>query len=1133
MRFWTDFSQQGSSILYRGYEDGKRVQRKVRYRPYLFINDQNGDFSTLEGKPVAKKQFNSIYDAKEFITKNKGMSNNPIYGYDRFDYVFIADSFKDDVEFDPSLVKVANIDIEVAGDEGFPSPMLADKPITAITVKFDKDIVAFGCGDFDAPSDVTYIKCNDEADLINKFLDIWTGNYPDIITGWNISGFDIPFLVNRITRLFGAEIAAQLSPWRQIREKKFFFQGREKITYSLIGLQILDYQDLFKKMAVATGAVNAPDDYKLDTVAFDILGERKVQHEYGSLLELYRKDFQTFMIYNIKDVLLVDRIDQKLKIIDQVITMAYLARANYEDMLGSVNPWTALAHFEMMAQKKVFPPRVSLEPRELLGGYVKDPKPGAYDWVVTFDLNSLYPMLVCQYNISPETMRGKLIDNPMSVEQVVDGSLQPYASVMKERNVTTAANLMTYDRSEQGFLPRILQKIYDQRVKFKDEAKATDKKIQALKKSGVTDLVELEKQLAKFKNLDKGYKVFLNSAYGVLNNVYFILYNFDNAEAITHSGRLSIMWIAKEMNQYLNRVLKTENHEYVIGADTDSMFLNLQEIADRLKKAKPGISDDEISKQLDTISDEKLRPFIDKTYERLAEYVNAREQKMTMKRESICFLGTTKIETINGPVAIQNIKIGDMVLTHKGRYRPVNHIFKNKYDGEMVHLFYGRQGHLRQHIKATPEHPILVERDGIREWIPIKDVVEGDTVFTKSKHCPKTNDVIPFWCKRSNRWNAAADDPIIQQKILETKKSQGCNIEKKRGSDPKSVIHRDRDIIPFCRQKIADGWLMVPIDPKAIPDAIGFKDGRFVLFEIERSSGKLREWKMGKYKNSPVNEFVDEIEWISTTPERKLSRSVWYEDAGDGFVKVKVTSVESRKINWPYGRNYQTVFNIEVNEDNTYVAGGLVVHNCSRAIFLGKKNYILNILNKEGVAFAEPKIDMKGIAAVKSSTPSSCRQKLKDAIKCIMQGDEAAVIKLISDFRREHMTLSFDEIAFPKTLNHMTKYYDKTTLYKPRCPAHVRAALLWNRSLNDFGLKNLPTLQDGDKPKFVYLKTPNPIRENLISSPGPLPPEMKIMQYIDRNTMFEKGFIEPLKRIMDAIGWQMKKSSSLEDRLFG
>lgn len=840
MRFWTDVSVSGSKILYRGYENGRKVQRQVKYQPYLFVQDQEGDYRSLDGKKVKKKPFNSIWDARQYIEKNKGISNNPIYGYDRFEYLFIADRFPQDVVFDPALVTVANIDIEVAGDEGFPVPDVAAYPITAITVMFGSNIVAFGCGDYSPPSHVTYVQCKDELDLINKFLDIWNNQFPDIVTGWNIGGFDVPYLVNRITKLLGIEAAQQLSPWRQLKEKRFFFQGKEKVQYQIIGLQILDYMDIFKKLAVATNAVSAPDNYKLDTVAFDLLGERKIQHDYGSLLELYRKDFQTFMTYNIRDVELVDRINQKLKIIEQVITMAYLARVNYEDMLGSVNPWTSLAHYELLQEKMVFPPRQTHEAKELIGGYVKEPTIGGYEWVVTLDLTSLYPKLISQYNISPETMRGKLIDSDIGEDQILNGALNDYKQILLQRNVTVAGNLMTYDREKKGFLPRILEKIFDKRADNKKTMLNTDQQYQNTKKSG-GDVTALEKTVAMLKNLDKGYKVFLNSAYGVLNNAYFILYNFENAEAVTKSGRLSIRWISKEMNQYLNRVLKTDDIEYVIGADTDSMFLNLKEIADRLKRANPTVTDDEIRKQIKKICVEKFQPFINKAFERLAEYVNAREQAMDMKLEAIC----------------------------------------------------------------------------------------------------------------------------------------------------------------------------------------------------------------------------------------------------------------------------------------------------SRAIFLGKKHYILNILEKENVVFAEPKIDLKGIAAVKSTTPSVCRSKLKDAIKLIMLGDEAGVIKLISDFRKEFRTLSFDDIGFPKTLNGMAKYYDPVLLFKKRCPIHVRAALLWNRAIEERKLKTLPKLYEGDKPKFVYLKEPNVIRDNVISTPGPLPPELKIEQCIDYNLNFEKGFIEPLSRITNAIGWKMKKTSTLDDRLFG
>lgn len=297
-----------------------------------------------------------------------------------------------------------------------------------------------------------------------------------------------------------------------------------------------------------------------------------------------------------------------------------------------------------------------------------------------------------------------------------------------------------------------------------------------------------------------------------------------------------------------------------------------------------------------------------------------------------CFTGNTSIQTKFGTKRIRDIAVGDEVLTHKGRYRKVVKLYERDHTEGFVNINYGRKGRLDQTIQATPEHPILVERNGERQWVRFDEVVAGETIFVTSTKCKVTGEVIPYWMKMSMHANPM-DLQSARDKLASTKGPK----DYARGLSA-GQMHMTNDVVPFCRSKQGEGWIMVPTGGGIIPDAIGFKDGKVVAFEVERSKGRLLEFRKSKYAGSHVEEFVDSVEWIPTTARAIQPRSWYEEDKETGFCKVKVVSVESvsqadRK------RKKTKVFNFEVEEDNSYVAGRVVVHNCGedQTPFMRKK----------------------------------------------------------------------------------------------------------------------------------------------------------------------------------------------------
>jgi len=826
MKFYTHFSKLGNNILVRGYNNGKRFSDKVEYNPTLYLQSKDGDYRTLDGQSLAPVSQGTMRDATEFMKRYEDVDNFKVYGSTNFPYVYINEAYPGKIDYDPEQIKIANIDIEVGSENGFPEPASASEPITAITFKIAGHFYVSGCGDYDNNrDDVTYIKCRDENNLIMRFLDMWEETSPDIVTGWNIQFFDIPYLHNRINKLMGENTAKRLSPFRRIGERTTTIHNKQQTAFDLVGIAILDYIELYKKFTYSQ-----QESFSLNHIAFLELGEKKLDYsEVESLHQLYRTNFQKFIEYNIHDVELVDRIDAKMQLIDMALALAYDAKVNYTDVFTQVRMWDTLIHNELIADNIVVPQNVhTAKDEQYAGAYVKDPIVGMHEWVVSFDLNSLYPHLIMQYNVSPETIvEGR--HTSISIDNLLNNEYQASGEYCM------AANGHYFKRDKQGFLPAMMQRMYDDRSLYKkkmiEAQKAYEKETDKERKR------EISNQISKYKNLQLAKKVQLNSAYGALGNQYFRFFDIRQAEAITLSGQLSIRWIEMKLNGYLNKLLKTKDIDYVIASDTDSVYVNLGPLVNMVYGSKSETKVETIVDFVNKACTEKFEPFIDKAYQELADYMNAFDQKMQMKRE---------------------------VIANKG-------------------------------------------------------------------------------------------------------------------------------------------------------------------------------------------------------------------------------------------------------------------------IWTAKKRYILNVYDSEGVRFAEPKLKMMGIEAVKSSTPMSCREKIKESLKIVMNGSEQEFQSFVEAFKQEFKTLPFEDIAFPRGVSDLSKYTSSSELYSKGTPMHVRGAIMFNAFLKKYKLtKKYQLIQDGDKTKFCYMKVPNPVQENVFSILTVLPKEFGVEKYIDYDTQFDKAYLEPLKTIVNTIGWKTERVSSLE-----
>ena len=626
MNFYTNIVQWGNFLLLRETVNGERINRRIKYSPTLYAPvAKPTEWKTLDGKYVTPIKHNTIKEAKDWVEQYKNQSHL-VYGNNQFQYCYLADQYPKSVNWDIDNILIVTIDIEVACENGFPSPEQAIEPLLSITVKNhqNKKFVVWGVGEFNnTRDDVTYIECESERHLIQEFLVFWEKHQPDIITGWNTEFFDIPYLCNRIKNICGEDEIKRLSPWGNVSSREIFQMGRKHQVYDIQGISHLDYFDLYRKFTYTN-----QESYRLDHIAFVELGERKDGNPFETFRDWYTKDFQSFIEYNIMDVEIVDRLEDKMKLIELCLTMAYEAKVNYMDVLGSVKYWDILIYNYLRGKNIVIPQkRKSDKSDKFEGAYVKDPQVGMHKWVMSFDLNSLYPHLIMQYNISPETLVGQEKVKGMSVDKLLDKKVD--TSILKDATLTPNGAL--FKTTKRGFLPEIMQSMYDDRVKYK---KLT---LQAKQNYENTKDPKLLKDISKYNNIQLAKKISLNSAYGAIGNNWFRYYDLLVAEAITTSGQLSIRWIERNLNDYLNDLLETDNEDYVIASDTDSVYITFDRLVSKVFKESTDTG--KIVNFMDKIARDKIEPFIDKSYQDLASYVNAYEQKMQMSREAIADKG--------------------------------------------------------------------------------------------------------------------------------------------------------------------------------------------------------------------------------------------------------------------------------------------------------------------------------------------------------------------------------------------------------------------------------------------------------------------------------------------------------------
>lgn len=616
MEFYTNVSVFGSKILYRGIKDGKRVQARIPFTPSLYTETKSAtDFKSLYGGYLNEHTFASIPEAREFAESFKDVSNTKIYGNNKWQYNFIASTFRGQTDFDYTQIKKVSLDIETAVELGnFPNPKEALEEVLLITIMdFEtKKMVTLGSRESDSPN---YIKCASEADLLHKFIRLIRGLDPDIITGWNVEKFDIAYLGTRCSRILGEEAWSKISPWERVRSREV--GDNKELVWEIEGITVLDYLDLYKKFTYTTR-----ENYKLDHIADVELGERKLKSPYETFKEFYDSDFSLFISYNQKDVELVDRLETKLGLIFLATTLAYLGKVNYGDVFSPVKTWENFI-LSTLSDENTFVPlkTVSSSSDTIVGAYVKDVVPGFYKWIASADAASLYPSIIIALNMSPETIQ------PYMESVNVDSLLNGYTN---DTEFAMAANGSLYSKDKEGILPRLMRYCLDGRKTYKK------KMLSAKQMYNDTGDIQYKKEADKCHVMQLALKIFANSGYGGLANQYFQFFDNRLAAGITTTGQYLIRTVENTLNQKMNTLCQTEGVDYAFYGDTDSVYFRLDKL---VEKYYANMDPKKTVEILVKVCEQKINKFIDAACDQVHTTLNVKEQSLVFKIEAVADSG--------------------------------------------------------------------------------------------------------------------------------------------------------------------------------------------------------------------------------------------------------------------------------------------------------------------------------------------------------------------------------------------------------------------------------------------------------------------------------------------------------------
>lgn len=571
--------------VYTWDEGGKRCIYSHPYTPYLYIDSANGKDRSIFGTPVKKKNFNNNFDRKEFVASNTGRK---IYENVPPVQQMLLDLYwknNEDEDFNKFPLKIYFIDIEAVSNTKYSHPDDPKETINVITVydSLTKIFHVWGMQPYSPKdSDVKFYHCPTEEKLLDRFIKFMQIDPPDILSGWYSEFYDIPYLLNRINVVLGDNVSNEVSPTkrhyiRQVKNEK----NPEKLDniHCLEGISCIDYYKLYKKFSAGER-----ESYKLNYIGEYELGEYKVDYGDISLYQFMVENWEKFVDYNIQDVRLLVKLDDKLKYFNQLRSLAYLGCTTFEPAMKTIAVVIGASVISARNSNKRLYTTVRDDPKANPGGFVTQPKIGHHETIVSFDANSLYPSLMITLNMSPETKLGYYSTKDGMVNiKLMNGNeyVKPadeFLNICKSQKWALSKSGVIFSQRKVGVYPELVDKMYKKRVKIKGEMKKLEVAQMELEGIG-KPTSDIELKLSQLDTQQQSIKIFINSVYGAFGSKYSLIGDDDIASSITLTGQSVIKKSRDIFSDFFK--LKTGNDDfdtmdrYLIGGDTDSLYISM------------------------------------------------------------------------------------------------------------------------------------------------------------------------------------------------------------------------------------------------------------------------------------------------------------------------------------------------------------------------------------------------------------------------------------------------------------------------------------------------------------------------------------------------------------------------------
>ncbi len=627
-------------------EQGNRIDIEEPFKPYFYVeSNTHSDGTSIFNTNLRKIEFETQYDRRKYLDGcgiNRLFFNLPT---EQQALIRKYGNVNENPDFSKFPLKIYFLDIEVYSPNKFPIPEEANYPINLITIydTISDMYYTFGLEKSYTPklSNSKYYCCSSETELLKTFINFWKQDYCDLLSGWNSEGFDIPYIINRITVVLGEQWARKLSPTGRIvyRENVRQQYGKTKGRWHINGISCIDYLEAYIYFSK-----NEQESYALNYIAKTELGEGKLNINTTNLAKLADTNWENFVDYNIQDVTLLKKLEDKLRFLKIVRMVSYKGLTKFESALGKIAIITGVVALQALKQNKIIPTFIYEEQGNYAGGFVKDIDPGLKEDVVTFDANSLYPNTLITLNLSPETKIGKIISHTdthieiklVNGEEPTKLTHEQFLKFLEIEKLSISQAKILYSQKIKGIMPQVVDKLYDERIQNKNKMIEHQRALVHCKKDS-DKYKEHKRIIDQLDIMQYTLKILLNAIYGTFANKHSPFYDIDAASSITLTGQAVAKIASRIINDYAIEKFKIQE-PITHYNDTDSLHFSLKSIFDKIQKPfvdkENNITRDvyQITNELNDHLNKQITVWAQKT-------LHTKDSRFFFKREAICLVG--------------------------------------------------------------------------------------------------------------------------------------------------------------------------------------------------------------------------------------------------------------------------------------------------------------------------------------------------------------------------------------------------------------------------------------------------------------------------------------------------------------